>query len=156
MTAGESTSAHVQLLRLPGRGDVEVKDIHREAERGARIRDLSIYQFGADGKADRNSKNPHRQDQQCGPGSERSSGANRPDSRCSLFSHGQHVAPGEERAWRPTETSQILDDTQGGLTVRDGRVEVMLLSVLVDAEAFKGQVPAGSELRLDRSRQEKR
>lgn len=35
--------------------------------------------------------------------------------------------------------------------IRNGRVEVVLLSVFVDAEAFKVDVPARTELRLDRT-----
>lgn len=62
---------------------------------------------------------------------------------------------GEERA-RHTETSQILDHAQCRLTIRDGSIEVMLLSILVDAEAFESQVPAGPVVRLDGAGEEER
>lgn len=45
--ARESTTAHVHLLHGAERGDVEVEDIHREAERRARVGDLIHYQLGA-------------------------------------------------------------------------------------------------------------
>lgn len=50
--------------------------------------------------------------------------------------------------------TQILDDPQTGLSVGNGGVEVMLLSALIDREAFKGEVAAGPEGGLDRARVE--
>lgn len=44
--------------------------------------------------------------------------------------------------------SQVLYTPQCGLAIRNRGVEVMLLAVLVDAEAFKVDVSARSKLRL--------
>lgn len=45
-----------------------------------------------------------------------------------------------------SKPAKILDDAQRGLAIGHRRVHVVLLPVLVDAEAFKGQVAAGAEL----------
>ena len=44
--------------------------------------------------------------------------------------------------------SKVLDDAQAGLSVCNRGVEIVLLAVLVDAEAFKVNVSAGTELRV--------
>lgn len=46
------------------------------------------------------------------------------------------------------KSSQILNAPQGCLAVRDSGVEIMLLAVLVDAEALEVDVTARSELRF--------
>lgn len=46
----------------------------------------------------------------------------------------------------PTE---VLDHAETSLSVRDGRVKVVLLAVLVDGESLESEVPAGAELGLD-------
>ncbi len=46
------------------------------------------------------------------------------------------------------EASQILNHPQRRLPIRHRGVHVMLLAVLVDAEAFEGEVATGAELRL--------
>lgn len=50
------------------------------------------------------------------------------------------------------EALQVLDDTQAGLAVRDRGVHVVLLAVLVDAEALKVDHAPGAELRLHGAR----
>lgn len=50
------------------------------------------------------------------------------------------------------EPPQVLNHPQRRLPVRHIDVEVVLLAVLVDAEAFKVNVPTGAELRLDGTR----
>lgn len=40
LLARESTSAHIHLLRLPGGRDIEIEDIHGQAERGTCIGNL--------------------------------------------------------------------------------------------------------------------
>lgn len=52
------------------------------------------------------------------------------------------------------EASQVLDHPQGRLSVRHRGIHVMLLAVLVDAEAFEGEVATGPELRLHGARVE--
>lgn len=54
------------------------------------------------------------------------------------------------------EPLQVLDAPQRRLPVRHRRVQVMLLAVLVHAEALKRQVPARAELRLHRAGDEHR
>lgn len=44
-----------------------------------------------------------------------------------------------------TISSEILNDAQTGLAVGDGGVEVVLLAVLIDAEALEVDVSAGSK-----------
>lgn len=51
---------------------------------------------------------------------------------------------------------QILDTSERRLAVSDRGVHVMLFAVLVHAEALKGQIPAGTKVRLDRAWQEQR
>jgi hypothetical protein len=47
---------------------------------------------------------------------------------------------------RVAVTLEILDHAQAGLAVCDGGIHVVLLAVLVDAEAFKVDHAAGGEL----------
>merc|ERR1712014_397370 len=47
--------------------------------------------------------------------------------------------------------SKVFNDAQAGLSVCNRGVEIVLLAVLVDAEAFKVNVSAGTELRLNRT-----
>ena len=61
-----------------------------------------------------------------------------------------------ERKEELTVSSQILDTSQRRLSVRDGRVHVMLHALFVDAEALERQVPARSVVRLHGARQEER
>ena len=46
------------------------------------------------------------------------------------------------------EAPQVFNASEGGLAVGDGGVHVMLLALLVDAESFEGQVPAGAIVRF--------
>lgn len=46
------------------------------------------------------------------------------------------------------ESAEVFDDAKAALAVGDGGVHVMLLAVLVDAEALEVDHPAGAELRL--------
>ena len=55
-----------------------------------------------------------------------------------------------------TEPSQILDTSQRRLPVRDGGVHIMLHALLIDAEAFKRQIPTRAVMRLHGTRQEER
>lgn len=52
--------------------------------------------------------------------------------------------------------AEVLDGAEAGLAVRDGRVEVVLFSLLVDREALEGEVAAGSELGFHGARVEER
>ena len=54
------------------------------------------------------------------------------------------------------EPTQILDTPKRGLAVRHGGVQVVLLSVLVDAEAFEGEIATGTVMRFDGSGEEER
>ena len=54
------------------------------------------------------------------------------------------------------EAFQILDDSEGGLAVRDGGVHVVLFAVLVDRKALEGEHAARAELRFDRAGEEDR
>jgi hypothetical protein len=49
---------------------------------------------------------------------------------------------------------QILNYSQGSLAVRNRRIKIVLLAILVDGEPLKGEHAARTELRLDRTRQE--
>lgn len=49
---------------------------------------------------------------------------------------------------------QILNTPQRRLPVRNRRVQIMLFPVFVDAEAFKVEVPSGTELGFHRTRDE--
>lgn len=53
---------------------------------------------------------------------------------------------------KPTVSSQVLDHSETSLTVRNSGVKVMLLAVLIDAEALEVNVTTRTELRLDRPR----
>lgn len=55
-----------------------------------------------------------------------------------------------------TEAPQVLDAAQRRLAIRNRSVQVMLLAVLIDAEALKGQVTSGAVVWLDRARQKQR
>jgi hypothetical protein len=46
------------------------------------------------------------------------------------------------------KSPKILNNSETGLAVGDGGIHVMLLSVLVNAESFKGQVAPRTELWL--------
>lgn len=48
------------------------------------------------------------------------------------------------------EAAEVLDDAQTRLAIRHRGVHVVLLALLVDAEALKVDHPAGAELRLHR------
>jgi hypothetical protein len=47
------------------------------------------------------------------------------------------------------KASEIFNHSQRGLAIRDRGIHVVLLAVLVDAEALEGEVAAGAELGLD-------
>lgn len=53
---------------------------------------------------------------------------------------------------KPTISSQILNHSQTSLAIRNSRVKVVLLAMLVHTEALEVNVPSRTKLRLDRSR----
>lgn len=55
-----------------------------------------------------------------------------------------------------TKLLKILDNPQAVLLVRNVDIQIVLLSVRVDGEAFERQHPAGTELRLDGTGEEDR
>lgn len=54
------------------------------------------------------------------------------------------------------ETPEVLDGTQTCLTIGDSSIEVMLFAVLINAEAFKVDVPIRAKLCFDWARDEDR
>lgn len=111
MITRKSASPHITLDSRLLRGNIKVKDIHRQAQRRASIGDIDYARQMA----------LHR----------------------SAAQQQVNLVVGVAVA------AQVLDDAEAGLAVGDGGIEVVLLAVLVDAEAFKVDVAARSELRLD-------
>lgn len=54
----------------------------------------------------------------------------------------------------PTISPQILDTPQGSLPVRDRRIQIILLPIMIDTKALKRQIPPRTIMRLHRPRQE--
>lgn len=50
-----------------------------------------------------------------------------------------------------TIAAKILNDPQTSLPIRNCRIQIMLLAVLVDGEPFECQIPAGAELGFNRA-----
>lgn len=151
LLARKGTSPHIHLLRWSGGRDIKVEDIHRQSERGTGVGNLS-----GRGKIQPSSA---RCTSATRPRDERAQNLNeKREQRFDLTTHihDPRNMPLHRRTAQQqidliviiAKAPQILNDPQGGLPIRHGGIHVVLLAVLVDAEALEGEVAAGSKLRF--------
>lgn len=146
-------SSQIPLLWL-GRGrDIEGENIHREADGRACIRDLDMGdQYNTHMDPSKVASVYGRQAARDKTPALTRSRSNTHIDNTSYMTLDRDAAEHQvDLVVAVTEAAQVFDNTEAGLAIGNGGVHVVLLAVLVDAEALKVDHAAGAELRLHRA-----
>lgn len=143
--------AQIEFLGLGGRRDVEVENVHWETDGGACVGDL-LFDERRGERVSRYHIKARAKGGYCVFTQYRVGLVTYIDNSRDMPFDGDAAQHQIDLVVAVPEASEILDDTQAALAVRDGGVHVVLFPVLVDAEPFEVDHPARTELRLHGTR----